>query len=200
MNVGGSSGSLRLFFALWPSASMQAELVDAAAEALRAAGGRAIPQGNLHATLAFLGSVPRARFDDLGTVAGNVAASWRPSTSARNPADDSSRAPPIVLHFDGTEYWRRPEILVAHASQVPQTATDLAQVLKEALVAGGFSPDLKPFRAHVTLARHVQRVRDAAMSPVTWSFDSFALVASQTAPSGSSYSVVQTWALDEKSS
>jgi 2'-5' RNA ligase len=198
VSAGGSSGSLRLFFALWPSADMQAELADAAADALRAAGGRPIPEGNLHATLAFLGSVPRARFDDLGAVAGKVAASWRQSTGSAKSADDSSRAPAIVVHFNGTEYWRRPEILVAHATEVPQAATDLARVLQESLVAGGFSPDLKPFRAHVTLARQVKRTRDAAMSPVTWSFDSFALVSSQTAPSGSSYSVVRTWALDEK--
>jgi 2'-5' RNA ligase len=188
------SDSLRLFFAFWPSGRMQAELIEAASEAVRAAGGRAIPQGNLHATLAFLGSVPRARFDGLGAIANEVASSWR------SRADDSSRKPPIVLRFDGTEHWRRAEILVAHASQVPQNATNLARELKDALVAGGFSPDLKPFHAHVTLARKVQRARDAAMSPVTWSFDSFALVSSQTAPSGSSYSVVQRWALDEKSS
>lgn len=179
---------------------MQAALIQAAAEAIRVAGGRAIAQANLHATLAFLGSVPRARFDDLGAIAADVAASWRQSTGSRDPTADSSRAPPIVVHFDGTEYWRRPEILVAHATEVPQAATDLARVLQESLVAGGFSPDLKPFRAHVTLARQVKRTRNARMSPVTWTFDSFALVASQTAPSGSSYSVVRTWALDENSS
>ncbi len=192
-----SGDSLRLFFALWPSASMQEELAAAAASAIQAAGGRAIPRGNLHVTLAFLGSVPRARFDDLGAAAGAVAARWQ-SPRSHDHAADSSHAP-IVLRLDGTEHWRRAGILVAHASQVPQAAAELARVLKESLAAGGFSPDLKPFHAHVTLARKVQRARDAAMSPVLWSFDSFALVASQTAPSGSSYSVVRTWALDEKS-
>jgi RNA 2',3'-cyclic 3'-phosphodiesterase len=188
-----AGGTLRLFFALWPNERMQAELAAAASKAILDAGGRAIPRANLHATLAFLGSVPRARFEDLGVIANEVAARWR------SRADDSPLAP-IVLRLDGTEHWRRAEILVAHASQVPQAATALARVLKESLIAGGFSPDLKPFHAHVTLARKVQRARDAAMSPVTWSFDSFALVSSQTAPSGSSYSVVRTWALDENSS
>jgi 2'-5' RNA ligase len=200
MSARDAGSSLRLFFALWPSADMQAELATAAAPAIHAAGGRPIPQGNLHATLAFLGSVPRASFEALGAIASNVAASWRQSAGSRSRADDSSREPPIVLRLDGTEYWRRAGILVAHASQVPQAAIDLAQTLKESLVAGGFSPDLKPFHAHVTLARKVPRARDAAMSPVTWSFDGFALVASQTAPSGSSYSVVRTWALDERCS
>ena len=192
MSARDAGSNLRLFFALWPSADMQAELAMAAAPAIHAAGGRPIPQGNLHATLAFLGSVPRASFEALGAIASNVAASWR--------AGDSSREPPIVLRLDGTEYWRRAGILVAHASPVPQAAIDLAQTLKQSLVTAGFAPDLKPFRAHVTLARKVQRARDAAMSPVTWSFDGFALVASQTAPSGSSYSVVRTWALDERCS
>jgi RNA 2',3'-cyclic 3'-phosphodiesterase len=179
--------SLRLFFALWPSEDMQSALAKTAEPAVRAADGRAIPAQNLHSTLAFLGAVPQSRFDSLGPIADDVATRWR-----------RRAAPAIALTLDGIEHWRRAEILCACASVMPPAATDLASGLKDALLAGGFAPDLKPFRAHVTLARKVARARDAAMTPVVWSFDSFALVASQTAPSGSSYSVVGTWALAEK--
>jgi 2'-5' RNA ligase len=171
--------SLRLFFALWPTERMQSVLAKTAAAAVSAAGGRPIPTQNLHSTLAFLGYVPENRFGDLSVV-------------------DSVAAPPIALTLDRIEHWRRPEILCACASVTPQAALDLARELKDALLAAGFSPDLKPFRAHVTLARKVARARDASMTPVEWSFDSIALVASQTAPSGSSYSVVRSWALGEK--
>lgn len=172
--------TLRLFFALWPTERMQSALAKAAAPAVSAAGGRPIPNGNLHSTLAFLGAVPESRFGDLSVV-------------------DGVAAPPIALTLDRIEHWRRTEILCACASVTPQAALDLASALKETLLAAGFSPDLKPFRAHVTLARKVARARDEAMTPVEWSFDSISLVASQTAPSGSSYSVVRSWSLGEKS-
>ena len=177
--------ALRLFFALWPGERMQSELAEAVAPAMRAAGGRPIPQANLHATLAFLGSVPESRLADLISIADGVAASWRRS-GAR-----------IVMRLDGTEHWVKPAILCARASVTPQSATDLARELKDALVAGGFAPDLKPFHSHVTVARKVARVSDSALTPVEWSFDSFALVASTTHPSGSSYSVRKSWLLVE---
>jgi 2'-5' RNA ligase len=178
--------SLRLFFALWPDERLQSKLAAIAAPAVSAAGGRPIPTENLHSTLAFLGTVPESRFAELSIV-DDVAAGWR------------RRAAPVIdLTLDGFEYWRRPQILCACASVTPQPALDLASELKDALVGAGFAPDLKPFRAHVTLARKVAHARDGAMTPVVWRFDSFALVASQTAPTGSSYSVVRTWALVEK--
>jgi RNA 2',3'-cyclic 3'-phosphodiesterase len=177
--------ALRLFFALWPSEAMQAELARIAGPAVLAAGGRPIPRQNLHATLAFLGSVPENRFPDLGPAAAAVVASWRRRAS-----------PAIELPLDCIEHWRRPQILCASARVTPPAATDLASELKDALLAAGFAPDLKPFRAHVTLARKVERARDTQMTPVLWRFDSFALVASETAPLGSSYSVVSSWALD----
>jgi RNA 2',3'-cyclic 3'-phosphodiesterase len=183
--------SVRLFFALWPHARMQSALAAAAEPAVAAAGGRPIPTENLHATLAFLGSVPENRFADLGPAAEEVAASWCRRTAPREE--------PIRLTLDALEHWRKPQILCALASSAPEGATDLARELKDALVGAGFAPDLKPFRAHVTLARKVERARDEKMTPVVWSFDNFALVASQTAASGSTYSVVGTWALVEKS-
>lgn len=178
--------SLRLFFALWPGERQQSQLAKVVAPAVSAASGRPIPKENLHATLAFLGTVSEKRFAELSVV-DDVAAGWR-----------RRAAPVIELTLDGLEHWRRPQILCACASVTPQTALDLASELKDALVAAGFAPDLKPFRAHVTVARKVAHARDASMTPVLWRFDSFALVASQTAPTGSSYSVVRTWALVEK--
>lgn len=176
--------SLRLFFALWPTEAMQADLARIAAPAVLAAGGRPIPQQNLHATLAFLGSVPEDRFAGLAPAAEAVVASWRARAS-----------PAVDLPLDCIEHWRRPQILCASARVTPPAAADLARELKDALVAAGFSPDLKPFRAHVTLARKVERARDVAMTPVLWRFDSFALVASATKLHGSEYTVAASYPL-----
>lgn len=179
----------RLFFALWPDHGMREALaaaVDEAVSALR--GGRPVPLPNLHVTLAFLGSVPEAslpRLLELATRVGGAA-----------PADGPSSGS-IEMRLDRIEHWRRAEILCAAASEMPAGAEELSGVLRSALVAGDFRPDLKPFRAHVTLARQVRRAPpDLRMPAVTWRFREFALIESCTLPEGASYSIVESWALD----
>ena len=70
------------------------------------------------------------------------------------------------------------------------------QGLTTETAAAGFSPDLKPFRAHVTVARKVAQARRGIdMRKVLWSFDAFALVESRTLPEGPVYSVVESFVL-----
>lgn len=116
-------------------------------------------------------------------------------------ADDARRAAgtapsSLDVTLDAIDYWPRSQLLCAMASRTPGGAAQLAEALRQSLVAAGFSPDLKPFRAHVTLARQV-RARPAArgMSPVKWTFDDFALIESRTGPAGSLYSVLERWPL-----
>ena len=63
----------------------------------------------------------------------------------------------MKLRFDALEYWETPKILCATASRDSSSARELAIALGEAAVAAGFSPDIKPFRAHLTLARKIPR-------------------------------------------
>jgi 2'-5' RNA ligase len=72
----------------------------------------------------------------------------------------------------------------------------LANTLKSWLVAAGFTPDLKPFRPHVTLARKVVlSIPTKHMTSVVWDFDDFALIESQTLRGGSVYRVLRTFSL-----
>jgi 2'-5' RNA ligase len=176
----------RLFFALWPSAAMQGDLAAAARAAVSSVrGGRAVPRESLHLTLAFLGLVPEAAVEAVQKSARGVC-----------PALGSARRP-LDLTLDTLDYWPRSQVLCATAGAAPSSgAAELAERLKQALIAAGFSPDLKPFRAHVTLARHVSdwpAERDIA--PVRWTFSDFALVESRTGPEGSLYSVLDSWPL-----
>jgi 2'-5' RNA ligase len=173
----------RLFFALWPDAAARAELAAAARAALGAAGGRAVPESNLHATLAFLGSVPERRLGELREIAGRVACG-------------RAAGSPLRLHFDEVVHWARPQILVAVSAVESSAAHALAGELKSATLAAGFSPDLKPFQAHVTLARKVSRAAAAPLAHrVSWSLGDFALVESRTDARGAAYSVVESFLL-----
>jgi len=175
----------RLFFALWPDTAARRALIAASTAAVAASGGRPVPPAHLHATLAFLGAVPAARTAELAALARAAAAAWPPGEA------------PLVLHFTRLAYWRGPQVLCALAPRADAPAGTLAQVLKAAAAAAGFFPDLKPFRAHVTVARKVARA--PALPPlalVSWSCNAFALVASTTGGRGSAYSVLETYPLD----
>lgn len=178
----------RLFFALWPDEEQRAALAHATAKAVRGCGGRPMPGVSLHVTLCFLGGVPAARLTELDALARRIATSRAP-------------AAPLALEFEHLEHWVRPQLLCAlTAPRAPSAEIPLAQNLARALgqrcAAAGFNPDLKPFREHVTLARKVVKARfDARIHPVRWEFAAFTLLESRTLPSGSVYSVVESYPL-----
>jgi RNA 2',3'-cyclic 3'-phosphodiesterase len=188
--TGASAATRRVFFALWPGEPQRAALVHATAKAVRACGGRPVPRTDLHVTLCFLGSVPATRVAELGAVARQVAAGPAPPAA-------------VALDFERLEHWVRPQLLCALTAAVPPTAAtrvapDLARALGDAAQAAGFSPDLKPFRAHVTLARKVVKAHfDDRIRPVRWEFAAFALIESRTLATGPVYSVVESYALVE---
>ena len=188
----------RLFFALWPDAGQRAALVHATRKAVRSSGGRPVPEESLHVTLAFLGSVPERRVAELQAIARRVA-----------EAPEAGGAP-VLVSFDRLVHWAKPRILCA-LDALPSGGTDaagaprvgalagapaLAESLKGETTARGFSPDLKPFHAHVTVARKVAHAPAAQpLSPVPWTFDAFALIESRTEPTGPVYSVIESYLL-----
>ena len=180
----------RLFFALWPDAQQRGALHSATRQCVSSGGGRPVPAQSLHVTLAFLGAVPEGRVPELDRIARRVAGAF--------PA----RAQPLLLTFDRLAHWARPQILCALGTEQPAADTDaasapaLAATLKNETVAAGFSPDLKPFRAHVTVARKLAYAPSAlALQPVLWRFDAFALIESRTDPAGPVYSVIESYLL-----
>ena len=160
---------------------MQSELSVATRAAVADCGGRPVGPESLHLTLAFLGSVPEASVSRLTETACAAA-----SGHARGL---------VAITFDAIDYWREPQLLCAVAHDVHAAAV-LADELRHLLIGAGFRPDLKPFRAHVTLARKAARApQDLRMTPVLWSFARLALIESRTDPRGSVYSMVDSWVL-----
>jgi 2'-5' RNA ligase len=197
----------RLFFALWPDEAMQAALADATHPILATADGAAVPARNFHFTLAFLGAVPESRARELGEIATRVASAFqevaavrgaRAAASASHANTEARSADaPIIITLDRIEHWHKSQILCATSTAEPVEAIALAETLKRQLTENGFAPDLKPFRAHATLARKVRHVtRDRDMPPVHWSFHECRLIESETRPSGSLYSTREIFVLD----
>ena len=164
-----------------------------------------MPAENFHVTLAFVGSVPESRVAKVEAVGHQVAAEV-----ARTP---------VRLTMDAIEYWKKAKVVCATAgvpvsagawppgaarAPVPQSAgarppdttgarlaDTLSTALKSRLTAAGFTPDLKPFRAHVTLARKVPHgTHGGSVPPVSWIFTEFALVESRTESQGAVYRVL----------
>ena len=122
------------------------------------------------------------------------------TTAQRLAAASGTPSGSLHLQFQSVEHWMRPQILCvvpdAAIAEVGR-ASALATGIRQATLAAGFTPDLKPFHAHVTVARKVARAPCAPPLPrVTWNCDDFALVASTTSAAGSVYSVLESYPLD----
>ena len=175
---------LRLFFALKPSLAQNTALTAYVAPLIAQLEGRAVPAENLHATLCFIGAVEEERLDALRAAAASI------------------RGRPVRLRFDALEYWEAPKVLCATASRDSSEASELSIALGEALVAAGFAPDIKPFRAHLTLARKIAAAQAATVPlplPLEPSMvmraDEFVLMSSRREDERSIYSAVETWPL-----
>ena len=175
---------LRLFFALQPPAAIAAELLDKAAPILAEMQTVAVPVGNLHATLCFMGAVAPERLTELRAAAAGI------------------RGAALELDFDEFDHWEKPKVLVAGASRESIAANALSVALQEATVAAGFAPDRKTFRAHLTLARKIPRAlagNHAWPQKITPGFvvrfENFVLMESRRSEDGSIYSVVDSWPL-----
>jgi RNA 2',3'-cyclic 3'-phosphodiesterase len=102
---------------------------------VRAAGGRALAQLDLHVTLCFLGAVGEGSLAALCECAGQIQASS------------------FELLFDRLELWREARILAATTARVPPAGSALAEALCTAARELGLAPDVRAWRPHLTLVR-----------------------------------------------
>jgi 2'-5' RNA ligase len=168
----------RLFFAAWPAPEIQQALGKRAQELKRECGGRAIPAGNIHLTLVFLGDVERARRTQIDASAGSI--------SARR----------FELAVDRVEYWRHNRIAWAGVERCPEALQELVAGLERALAAEKFRVEGRPYVPHVTLLRDARRAPSRVALPgIAWPVARFALVESVARGRGRVYQVLREWPL-----
>lgn len=157
---------------------MQAALGELARSFYRECGGRVVRTPNIHLTLVFLGDVPTARFADLMTLAGSIAATA------------------FEFAIDTCGYWRHNRIVWAGTARCPQPLCELVLQLIRALRAAGFQCDERDYVPHITLLRAARRApAPQAAAQIPWRAADFALVQSVRRDGGVAYDVVQRWPL-----
>ena len=170
--------SQRVFFALWPDASVQAALGDLARAMARDSGGRPTAPNQIHLTLAFLGDQPDARVATLCRLAGDL------------------RARVFTLTLDVLGGFACNGIAWLGASQPQPGLEALHRELTGALRQEGFAVDERPYTAHLTLARRSAAPRQRPLpQPLAWAVTSFFLVASELGRSGPTYRKIAEWPL-----
>lgn len=170
----------RLFFALWPTENVLLNMTQFSKMVIQTQGiaGKLILPINWHITLAFLGNIDVATKPCLEQAAATI------------------KSQPFTLSLDQLGYWPKTQILWLGTSQTPATLTQLVTQLTAALSSCGYQPDNRPFRAHITLMRKVNRIKNLpSITPITWLVADFCLVRSRLNASGAHYEVIARWAL-----
>ncbi len=166
----------RLFFAIWPGEEAARSLAGVSLALAELAGGKPVPRGKIHLTLAFLGGISPGETGEAARIGAAV------------------RSPPFGLEIDHVGSFRGARVAWAGPSEMPAALGSLQSGLADALRGAGFRLDERPFAPHVTLARKIERaVPRAPMPPVEWRVDELTLARSETGTGR--YSIVERWRL-----
>ena len=145
----------RLFIALWPDEGVRRQLQAWQRAVSWPKGSRLAAPAGLHMTLHFNGAVARSRLSEL----------------ARGLA--VAPVPAFELSLDAFAVWHHGIAVLETSLPVPDPLKELHSRLAEALRALELPVEPRPFRPHVTFARHGQgaALAVASLPPVRWPCD-----------------------------
>lgn len=106
--------------------------------------------------------------------------------------------PPFEIMLDTIDYWRRPKILLAGSSQVPEPLGRLVTSLNEGAETCGFKPETREFRPHVTLSRRSSPVEMQGIETIRWPVNEFLLMWSRDGIGTPRYQALAKWQLVEQ--
>jgi 2'-5' RNA ligase len=168
----------RLFFALWPTPQVRAELDALAHAAAARAEARVTRAETLHLTLVFIGACDPARH-------------------ARLEADAAGCAGgSFDITFDRLGSWSRNGIVWLAPSAIPPELQEVQERLAAITRALGFKLDARPYSPHITLARKAQRfLPPEKVEPLRMRAQAFTLVRSELTREGPRYVSLKSWPL-----
>ncbi len=172
-----NTGTVRVFFALWPQPAIQRKLHAVAKEYQTRCNARVMRTDTLHITLQFIGNIKRSKLPEL------IAA-----------ADKVSAQPPFRLALNTLSFWKHNRIGYATLTACEPALDALAATLQHKLANEGFIADSTKFSPHVTLLRNVEHIlASQTFMPVTWQVNSFVLVESVITNQKTQYKILQEW-------
>jgi len=152
----------RLFLALWPGPALRRGLLEHREQWVWAPAASLVSPDDLHLTLHFLGSMPRARVPELTE---GLAVPFSP----------------FELRLTQPGLWPH-GVAVLQAARVPDRLQALHSALNDALARLGLPTELRVFRPHVTLARHAgASIVPAEPAALRWRATGYVLVESRPA-------------------
>ncbi|MHA7833411.1 MAG: RNA 2',3'-cyclic phosphodiesterase [Algiphilus sp.] len=171
-----TDGPQRLFFALWPDERTRGALI----RHLRHpdAGGRPVPSGHLHLTLAFAGTVRPAQAEQLQRRAAAIVESA------------------FSMQLDWIDHFPEARVQWLGPRRVPEALQRLASRLCAYCREAGVALAEAPFRPHVTLQRHIRRPLRGQVAPAPfWPVKDFVLVESGAQGRPGPYRIRARWPL-----
>ena len=139
MSPTSEPASIKVFFALWPSASESRRLAAWQPPLQQVCGGRAMRRKTMHNTLVFVGHVEPSRLEALRRAAQQV------------------NGKGFQLCFDAARYWEHNRIVYAAPASIPQDLLQLVEDLQQSLEAEGFRFEQREYTPHVTLLRNASQ-------------------------------------------
>ena len=172
------AASARMFYALAMDRTLDGALDAHAADLVSETGGRAVPSANRHATLAFVGAVPRADVERLRAIGAGLRGAGFELSLDTVGSFKGARVAWIGPSRPGTD------VLALHASLAARLAEE------------AFHIDERPYHVHVTLARHCRRtIAQRRVQAIAWRVRAVVLYESITAEQGPRYEPCAEWPL-----
>ena len=174
----GGESVRRLFFALWPDEDVRDRLQAIIAGLHDRVAARWVRREQFHITLFFLGAVPESDVPRLR----RLELQWPEG---------------FELPLQDLRFLRRRQMIWLVPRTPPEGLRRLVQVLGEGLDACGIGRDLRPFHAHLTLARKARCdcLGPSSVARIGWTVRSVELMESVLDRSGAHYRVLQSWPL-----
>lgn len=168
---------VRLFFALWPDDEVRFRIDENRKRYnINSNKGRLVCSSNLHLTLHYIGNTTIAEMTCLDRQARQV------------------NAGAFNMILDCAGYFKTPKVLWIGCQTVPQGLIDLQQNLGQEISKCQFTPEVRPYSPHVTVARKIYHAPEpVVVTPIDWAIDRFVMVESISVRGGVRYEVVESY-------
>lgn len=170
---------LRVFLALFPNKSVQAQLAHQAKLLEPICGGRLVKIQHIHLTLLFLGNIAVHQIESVQQAMSNILAKK------------------FELNLEEIGYWKQNQVVYIRAKKFPVELFFLMNALRNTLLETGFSFDNHTYKPHVTLIRKAIRpVKINLNNPIQWQVNEWFLIQSKQTDNGIDYLSLGEWRLE----